>query len=252
MSRPASVRIVEVGPRDGLQNEPGTVPLAAKVALINALAEAGLKVIESGSFVSPKWVPQMADTAAVLAQIDHKEGVRYPVLTPNLKGLELALAGAPQTVAQVQIEARPRSYKLPKIAHPLDVRLGDAVALRGYDLVPAESPGEAVRLTLYWQATGRVGGHYKVFVHMLDETGAIVAQSDQVPAAGGAPTETWLPKEVVIDEHPLQAPGPGRYRVLAGLYDPISSQRMPAISAAGDALPDNAIPIAEITLPVNP
>jgi len=88
MARPASVRIVEVGPRDGLQNEPGLVPLAAKVALIDALADAGLKVIESGSFVSPKWVPQMADTAQVLAAIGRREGVRYPVLAPNLKGLK--------------------------------------------------------------------------------------------------------------------------------------------------------------------
>lgn len=99
MSRPAAVRIVEVGPRDGLQNEPGTVPLAAKVALIDALADAGLKVIESGSFVSPKWVPQMADTADVLAAISRRPGVSYPVLTPNMKGLELAMAAGVAEVA---------------------------------------------------------------------------------------------------------------------------------------------------------
>jgi len=99
MSRPQRVRIVEVGPRDGLQNEPGIVPLAAKVALIDALAAAGLKVIESGSFVSPKWVPQMADTAEVLGAITPVEGVVYPVLTPNLKGLELAIASGVSEVA---------------------------------------------------------------------------------------------------------------------------------------------------------
>ena len=92
MSRPADVRIVEVGPRDGLQNEKSIVPLAAKVALIDALADAGLTVVESGSFVSPKWVPQMADTAEVMAAITRKPGVRYPVLVPNMKGLEAALA----------------------------------------------------------------------------------------------------------------------------------------------------------------
>lgn len=141
MSRPASVRIVEVGPRDGLQNEPGTVPLAAKVALINALAEAGLKVIESGSFVSPKWVPQMADTAAVLAEIDHKEGVRYPVLTPNLKGLELALAAQVEEVAVFAAASEAFSAKninctiaesLDRFQPVLDMARASGVAVRGY------------------------------------------------------------------------------------------------------------------------
>ncbi|MEP9367614.1 hydroxymethylglutaryl-CoA lyase [Xanthobacter sp. VNH20] len=99
MSRPERVRIVEVGPRDGLQNEPGTVPLAAKVALIEALADAGLTTIEAGSFVSPKWVPQMADTAQVLAAIRPRETVRYPVLVPNMKGLEGALESGVSEIA---------------------------------------------------------------------------------------------------------------------------------------------------------
>ncbi len=89
---PSRVKIVEVGPRDGLQNEKEVVPLAAKVALIDALADAGLTEVESGSFVSPKWVPQMADTAEVLAAISRRPGTRYPVLVPNAKGLEAALA----------------------------------------------------------------------------------------------------------------------------------------------------------------
>ncbi|MFG1398936.1 hydroxymethylglutaryl-CoA lyase [Roseixanthobacter pseudopolyaromaticivorans] len=99
MRRPARVRIVEVGPRDGLQNEPGTVPLAAKVALIEALADAGLTTIEAGSFVSPKWVPQMADTAQVLAAIRPRETVRYPALVPNMKGLEGALESGVSEIA---------------------------------------------------------------------------------------------------------------------------------------------------------
>jgi hydroxymethylglutaryl-CoA lyase len=73
-----------------LQNEPEPVPLAAKVALIEALADAGLPVVEAGAFVSPKWVPQMAESDAVLRQIRRRQGVRYPVLVPNLKGLEAA------------------------------------------------------------------------------------------------------------------------------------------------------------------
>jgi isopropylmalate/homocitrate/citramalate synthase len=90
MMLPSSVKIVEVGPRDGLQNESEIVPTAAKIALIEALAGAGLRVIEAGSFVSPKWVPQMADTAEVLAGVARFSGVSYPVLVPNLKGLEAA------------------------------------------------------------------------------------------------------------------------------------------------------------------
>jgi len=96
---PSSVRIVEVGPRDGLQNEPTPVPVAARIALIEGLAEAGLKMVEAGSFVSPKWVPQMADTAAVLAGLKRKAGVRYPVLVPNLQGLEGAEAAGAKDIA---------------------------------------------------------------------------------------------------------------------------------------------------------
>jgi hydroxymethylglutaryl-CoA lyase len=93
------VRIVEVGPRDGLQNEPNTVTLEAKVALIEALAGAGLKTIEAGSFVSAKWVPQMADTAEVLARLDLESGIHYPVLVPNLQGLDRALSADVREVA---------------------------------------------------------------------------------------------------------------------------------------------------------
>jgi len=91
MTYPSRVRIVEVGPRDGLQNEPNAVSLEAKVELIEALARAGLGTIEAGSFVSPKWVPRMADTADVLARLDLQSGVNYSVLVPNLQGLDRAL-----------------------------------------------------------------------------------------------------------------------------------------------------------------
>jgi isopropylmalate/homocitrate/citramalate synthase len=96
---PPEVTIVEVGPRDGLQNEPEPVPLAAKVALIEALADAGLPVVEAGAFVSPRWVPQMAESDAVLRQIRRRDSVRYPVLVPNLKGLEAALAAGATEIA---------------------------------------------------------------------------------------------------------------------------------------------------------
>jgi hydroxymethylglutaryl-CoA lyase len=89
---PARVRIVDVGPRDGLQNEKGVVPTDVKVALIEALADAGVREIEATSFVSPKWVPQMADAADVMRRVRRKPGVRYAVLAPNMKGFEGALA----------------------------------------------------------------------------------------------------------------------------------------------------------------
>ena len=92
MTLPKRVKLVEVGPRDGLQNEAVPVPTEAKVELIHRLQDAGLKCIEATAFVSPKWVPQMADNAAVMAAIQRKAGVSYPVLVPNRKGLEAALA----------------------------------------------------------------------------------------------------------------------------------------------------------------
>jgi hydroxymethylglutaryl-CoA lyase len=92
MSLPKRVKLVEVGPRDGLQNEAMPVPTAVKVELIHRLQDAGLKVIEATAFVSPKWVPQMADNAEVMAAIRRKPGVSYPVLVPNKKGLDAALA----------------------------------------------------------------------------------------------------------------------------------------------------------------
>ncbi len=92
---PTRVRIVEVGPRDGLQNEPNPVSVETRVALIRALAAAGLREIEAGAFVSPKWVPQMAGTAEVLAALDRTIGTSYPVLVPNERGWRDALeAGA--------------------------------------------------------------------------------------------------------------------------------------------------------------
>ena len=91
-SLPSRVRLVDVGPRDGLQNEKGVVPTEVKVALIEALADAGVTAIEATSFVSPKWVPQMADAADVMQRVRRRQGVRYSALVPNMKGFEGALA----------------------------------------------------------------------------------------------------------------------------------------------------------------
>ena len=97
-SLPSHVTLVDVGPRDGLQNEAQPIPAATKIELVGRLQDAGLREIEVTSYVSPKWVPQMADAAEVMAGIARRPGVRYSVLTPNLKGLEAALAGRPDEI----------------------------------------------------------------------------------------------------------------------------------------------------------
>ncbi|MHB8666551.1 MAG: hydroxymethylglutaryl-CoA lyase [Burkholderiales bacterium] len=99
MTLPKRVRIVEVGPRDGLQNEAGAVTTAVKIELIHRLADAGLPAVEATAFVSPKWVPQMADHAEVMAGIRRKPGVAYPVLVPNMQGFEAALAAGAGEIA---------------------------------------------------------------------------------------------------------------------------------------------------------
>ena len=100
MVMPNQVRIVDVGPRDGLQSEPGTVPTEVKVELIHRLADAGIPAVEAGAFVSTKWVPQMADSEPVLQSIIRRPGTDYPVLVPNMKGFERARAA---NVAEIAI-----------------------------------------------------------------------------------------------------------------------------------------------------
>jgi len=98
MNIPSRVKLVDVGPRDGLQNEKQPVPAAVKIELVHRLQAAGLKEIEVTSFVSPKWVPQMADNAEVMAGIQRQSGVRYSVLTPNMTGFEAALKSKPDEI----------------------------------------------------------------------------------------------------------------------------------------------------------
>ena len=98
MNIPSRVRLIDVGPRDGLQNEKQPVPAAVKIELVHRLQAAGLKEIEVTSYVSPKWVPQMADNHEVMAGLSRQAGVRYSVLTPNLKGFEAAVLDKPDEI----------------------------------------------------------------------------------------------------------------------------------------------------------
>lgn len=141
MSRPEAVTLVEVGPRDGLQNEPHPIPAATKIALVERLAEAGLGVVETTSFVSARWVPQMGDATEVLTGIRRRPGVRYPVLTPNLKGLERAIEAGADEVAIFAAASETFSRRntnasidesFERFAPMLERAQGAGVAVRGY------------------------------------------------------------------------------------------------------------------------
>jgi hydroxymethylglutaryl-CoA lyase len=134
MSYPEQVKIVEVGPRDGLQNESVTVPAEIKVALVEKLADAGLSVIEAGAFVSPKWVPQMATSGEVFKQIEKRTGVSYPMLVPNLKGLELAQAVGVREVALFAAATETFSRKNTNCSIDESIERFNAVIDRAQDL----------------------------------------------------------------------------------------------------------------------
>jgi len=141
MKLPKHVKIVDVGPRDGLQNQPESVPLDAKVKLVDMLTGAGVPSVEVGAFVSPKWVPQMADTADVMRLISRRAGVSYPVLVPNMKGYEAAKAVGCEEVAIFGAASETFSQKninctiaesLDRFRPVAEAALADGVRVRGY------------------------------------------------------------------------------------------------------------------------
>jgi isopropylmalate/homocitrate/citramalate synthase len=151
MDLPKRVRIVEVGPRDGLQNEPQSVPTAIKVELIERLADAGLPAVEAAAFVSPKWVPQMADHAEVLKALRRKPGVSYPVLVPNMKGFEAAAAAGAEEVAVFGAASETFSRKninasiaesLERFAPVCEAAQAKGIRVRGYISCVAGCPYE--------------------------------------------------------------------------------------------------------------
>ena len=151
MKYPERVKMVEVGARDGLQNEPGSVAAEIKVALIDRLSDAGLPAVEVGSFVSPKWIPQMADTAEVMAHIRRKPGVAYPVLVPNMKGLEAAIAAKATEVAGFAAATEAFSKRntnctiaesMQRQAEVCKAALGAGLRVRGYISVVLGCPYE--------------------------------------------------------------------------------------------------------------
>lgn len=141
MPLPAQVRIVEVGPRDGLQNEKAEISTADKIALIDKLSATGLRSIEATAFVSPKWVPQMADASQVLAAISRVDGISYPVLVPNEQGYDRARAAGAQEVAV--FTAASESFNLKNTNAGIDE------SLRRFEPVLARAKADGVRVRGY-------------------------------------------------------------------------------------------------------
>ena len=120
------IELIEVGPRDGLQNEPSLITSEDKVTLVNLLSEAGFSTIEVTSFVSPKWVPQLADAHQVMTQINRKKAIRYIVLTPNQRGYDGAIAADADEIAILRLQPKPSARKiltavLKKVWHALSL-----------------------------------------------------------------------------------------------------------------------------------
>ncbi len=171
---PARVKLVEVGPRDGLQNEARPVPAAIRIELIQRLAAAGLPVVEAGSFVSPRWVPRMAGSAEIFRSIKRRKGTVYPALVPNLKGLEAALAVGVEEIA-VFVSATEgfsrnniacsRAESLERLAPVLDGALAEGLRVRGYVSCVAGCPydGEVAEAEVLAMSRALIdGGCYEI------------------------------------------------------------------------------------------
>jgi hydroxymethylglutaryl-CoA lyase len=141
MALPSDVRLVEVGPRDGLQNEASQISTAVKIELVARLGAAGIRHIEAASFVSPKWVPQMGDAREVMAGIERRDGVVYAALTPNFKGFEGALASRVDEVAVFTAASEAFTQKninctiaesLTRFAPVIEAAKANGIRVRGY------------------------------------------------------------------------------------------------------------------------
>jgi hypothetical protein len=156
------------------------------------------------------------------------------------------LLAEPLSLARISVEAPERRFTVPAdIQHPQRARLGQSVALLGYDLTPATvRPGETLHLTLYWQAQAEMETSYTVFTHLLDSQQRIWGQKDSLPLSGARPTTGWLPGEVIADEYviPVQhdAP-PGGYTIEVGMYDAATGARLPVHDAQGRPVPGDRV-----------
>ena len=210
--------------------------------LVNTVGE----VAQSGCEpLSPTWPTSQWDADEVvrgdytLQTSPYLEAGTYTLTLTLVDSSTRAVVGHPTTLGSLQIETlRP--------AHPLHVRWGDVILLRGYEL---QDSVESLELTLYWEVQRKMDVSYKVFVHLIDlTTGIIVVQDDAVPRRWAYPTTRWERDEVVEDtvSLPLNEVPPGQYRLVIGLYDQATGERLPAYSADDEHYPDDVVPLTTV------
>jgi len=201
-----------------------TLPSDVRLALI-LIEEGGDQLLLTDALVGDQEFPTSQwRTGELVRQWLH---ARLPADVPSGR-FEVRLTppgtGGGVSLGTVQVGGRPRIFDLPAdMKYPLDVLLGEQLRLAGFDLDVADS--DRVGLVLYWQALATVPNSYTVFVHVLDEDGRIVAQRDQIPLAGEAPTTGWLSDEVVADPYPFSLPE-GTFRLAVGMYDAATGRRL--------------------------
>ena len=219
-------------------------PLHAEWQL-RALADGRVWLRDARTLSADAWPTQGTVTErTVVAPPDALPPGEY-VLELSLSRPNLALFGEPVRITTL---SRPPDVSREPLApdHPLEIAVGDAITLAGYDAPERIAPGDTFRVALTWQVQGTVGGNFKVFVHLFAPDGTLAAQSDAIPVYWTYPTTAWQPGETIRDVHiiPLDAELPrGDYRVLAGMYDPVTGARLPLRDAEGTPLADDAVPL---------
>jgi len=228
MNLPKSVRLVEVGPRDGLQNEAGVVPVDVKVDLVDRLSTAGLPAVEAGSFVSPKWVPQMANSAEVFAGIARRPGTGYPALVPNMKGFQAAVEARVDEIAifvsasegfSLKNIACKRTESLERLAPVVEGALAAGIKVRGYVSCVAGCPydGDVPVGDVVMMSKALVGmGCYEI--SLGDTIG--VGTAGQVRGVIGAVAAVIPPEKIAMHFHDTY--GQGVANILASLEEGIS------------------------------
>ncbi|MDY7078936.1 MAG: glycosyltransferase family 39 protein [Chloroflexota bacterium] len=224
------------------------------------LDTAGSIALEQTTDLSPYATSRWRTDDAFESRYDLRLDPTLPAARYTLKLNVLASSGHPvwgedENVTTVEVLPRDRLFELPSdIAHPLDLALGSAIHLRGFDLTPPPSPlelegtegglrpGDTLSLTLYWQADGPTDIDYTVFAHLVGPDGRPHGQVDRFPGGGAAPTSSWAPGQVILDEItlPVAADAPaGAYHIAVGMYDVVSGGRLPITGGSGNLLPND-------------
>ncbi|HEY8476829.1 MAG TPA: hypothetical protein VIN09_08180, partial [Chloroflexota bacterium] len=203
------------------------------------------------SFPTSRWHPGRTVSTPLTVPIPPRTDVDTLKLALTLHAVgigERDFDGVPP----VPVITRQRTFTTGTVPRPLQATFGEAVDLLGYDLQTVDgwplTPGHTLRLRLWWQARREMETSYKVFVHLVGGDGAIYGQRDAVPMDGNAPTNSWIPGEVVVDEYQFTISpraSPGVYYLLVGLYDPRSGDRLPLVDGSGDHVTLTSLPVAE-------